>query len=179
MKLELSPIKPQVLAMRVIPRIDDGLAGELGLKLGADRRAVGMLTCSSDDALYVALDEGTKAAPVEVAYAKSFYAGAAHASGPLSGEVIGVYVASDPEEIEAALRAAVKGLEEDAWFYAADEKGELALFPHVVSSTGRYLSAAAGIEPGQPMAYLIAPPLESVIGLDAALKAAPVSLLRW
>jgi ethanolamine utilization protein EutL len=178
-KFDLVPIKPQVLAVRVIPRIDDRLAGDLGLKLPAHRRAVGMLTCTSDDALYVALDEGTKAAPVEVAYAKSFYAGAAHASGPLSGEVIGVYVADDPDEIRAALVAAQKCLEEQAWFYAADDRAELAFFPHVISSSGSYLSAAAGIAPGQPMAYLIAPPLESVIGLDAALKAAAVTLLRW
>ena len=178
-KLDLPPIKPEVLAVRVIPRIDDHLAGELGLKLPPGRRAVGLLTCTSDDALYVALDEGTKAAAVEVAYARSFYAGAAHASGPLSGEVIGVYVAGDPDEIQVALGAAQKCLAEAAWFYAADERGALAFFPHVVSSTGRYLSAQAGIAPGQPLAYLIAPPLESVIGLDAALKAAPVALARW
>jgi ethanolamine utilization protein EutL len=176
---ELPPLKPEVLALRVIPRVDDRLAGELGLNLPPGRRAAGLLTCTSDDALYVALDEGTKAAPVEVVYAKSFYAGAAHASGPLSGEVIGVFAAADPDEIQAALRAAVKCLEEDAWFYSADEKGQLAFFPHVVSATGTYLSAAAGVEVGQPLAYLIAPPLESVIGLDAALKAAPVTLKRW
>jgi ethanolamine utilization protein EutL len=179
MKIDLPPIKPEVLAMRVIPRIDDGLASELGLRLPEGRRAVGLLTCTSDDALYVALDEGTKAARVEVAYAKSFYAGAAHASGPLSGEVIGVYVAEDPDEIAAALRAAQKTLAEEAWFYSADEQGQLAFFPHVIASTGRYLSAAAGIAPGEPMAYLIAPPLESIIALDAALKAAPVRLLKW
>lgn len=177
--LGLAPLKPEVLAMRVIPRIDDRLAGELGLKLPPGRRAVGILTCTSDDALYVALDEGTKAAPVEVAYARSFYAGAAHASGPLSGEVIGVYVAADPDEIQAALRAAAKCLEEQAWFYAADERGRLAMFPHVVTSLGRWLSAQAGLPVGAPMAYLIAPPIESVIGLDAALKAAPVELVKW
>lgn len=179
MKLDLQPLKPEVLAMRVIPRVDERLAGELGLKLPEGRRALGMLTCTSDDALYVALDEGTKAAPVDVVYAKSFYAGAAHASGPLSGEVIGIYAAEDPDEVQAALRAAVKCLEEEAWFWAADERGALAFFPHVVTSLGRYLSAQAGLEPGQPMAYLIAPPLESVIGLDAALKTAPVTLARW
>src|SRR5688572_7259058 len=119
-KPDLPPIKPQVLALRVIPRVDDRLAGELGLKLPEGRRAAGLLTCSSDDALYVALDEGTKAAPVEVAYARSFYAGAAHASGPLSGEVIGVYLGDDPDEIQAALSAAVKCLEEDAWFYGVE-----------------------------------------------------------
>jgi ethanolamine utilization protein EutL len=178
-KIDLQPIKPEVLAVRVIPRVDDRLAGELGLSLPEGRRAVGMLTCTSDDALYVALDEGTKAARVEVAYAKSFYAGAAHSSGPLSGEVIGVYVAEDPDEIQAALRAAEKTLAEDAWFYAADERGALAFFPHVVASTGSYLSALAGVERGSPIAYLIAPPLESIIGLDAALKAAPVTLKKW
>jgi ethanolamine utilization protein EutL len=176
-KLDLSPIKPEVLALRVIARVGEALAAELGLPPG--RHSVGMLTCTSDDALYVALDEGTKAARVEVAYAKSFYAGAAHASGPLSGEVIGVYAGEDPDEVQAALRAATRCLEEDAWFYAADEQGALAFFPHVVASTGSYLSALAGVPAGSPLAYLIAPPLESVIGLDAALKAAPVTLQKW
>ena len=41
-------------------------AGELGLKLPGNARAVGLLTCTSDDALYVALDEATKNAPVDV-----------------------------------------------------------------------------------------------------------------
>jgi ethanolamine utilization protein EutL len=181
LSLPLPPLKAKILAMRVIPRIEDGLASELGLRLPEGRRAVGLLTATSDDALYVALDEGTKAAPVEVAYARSFYAGAAHASGPLSGEVMGVYTASDPDEIQAALRAAAKCLDEDAWFFGVDvEPGQtIAFFPHVVASLGGYLSAAAGLAPGQAMAYLIAPPLESVIGLDAALKAAPTRLVKW
>ena len=51
------------------------------LELTPEQRALGLVTCTSDDALYAALDEGTKAAPVEVVYARSFYAGAAHASG--------------------------------------------------------------------------------------------------
>src|SRR5688572_1795998 len=118
--LGLPPIKPEVLALRVIPRVDDALAAQLGID--GRRRAVGLLTCTSDDALYVALDEGTKAARVEVAYARSFYAGAAHASGPLSGEVIGVYVGDDPDEIQAALKSALACLEPRAWFYAADDR---------------------------------------------------------
>jgi ethanolamine utilization protein EutL len=178
-KLSLPPVKPEVLALRIIPRVHPRLAGELGLKLASDQRALGMLTCTSDDALYVALDEGTKAAAVEVVYAKSFYAGAAHASGPLSGEVIGIFAAANPDEIRAALDAAVRCLAEDAWFYSADDAGRLCFFPHVVSAAGRYLAPLAGVAPGQPLAYLIAPPLESVLGLDAALKAAPVVLQKW
>jgi ethanolamine utilization protein EutL len=175
--VDLEPIVPRALAVRTIPRVDEQLAAEWKLPDGL--RAVGMLTCTSDDALYVALDEGTKAAPVEVVYARSFYAGSSYPSGPLSGEAIGVYAARDPDEIRAALDACVATLAREAWFYAADEKKQLAFFPHVVRATGTYLSREAGVPVGAPIAYLIAPPLESMLGLDAALKAAPVRLQKW
>lgn len=175
--VDLPPIVPRVLAVRTIPRVDEALAAAWQLPDGL--RAAGLITCSSDDALFVALDEGTKAAPAEVVYARSFYAGAAHASGPLSGEAIGVYAARDPDEIREALDGCVRTLEREAWFYAADARGELAFFPHVVRATGTYLSRQAGIAVGAPMAYLIAPPLESMVGLDAALKAAAVQLAKW
>lgn len=175
--VDLVPIKPRALSVRVIARADEALAAALSLPEGL--RAVGLITATSDDALYVALDEGTKAAPADVVYARSFYAGASYPSGPLSGEVIGVYAARDPDEVRAALARCRACLESEAWFYAADERGQLAFFPHVVRSTGSYLSREAGIERGRPMAYLIAPPLESIVGLDAALKAAPVRLAKW
>jgi ethanolamine utilization protein EutL len=175
--VDLPPLVPRVLAVRTIPRVDEQLAAEWKLPEGL--RAVGMLTCTSDDALYVALDEGTKAAAVEVVYARSFYAGSNHSSGPLSGEAIGLYAAQDPDEIQEALKRCLECLEKEAWFYAADPLKQLAFFPHVVRSTGTYLSREAGIPVGAPLAYLIAPPLESMIGLDAALKAAPVTIKKW
>ncbi len=115
-------------------------------------------------------------------YAKSFYAGAAHPSGPLSGECIGIYAGRDPAEVDAALRACLAYLENEAWFYAiavGDAGEDVVFFPHVIASTGRYLAPLAGVAVGAAMAYLIAPPLESVVGLDAACKAANVRLAKW
>lgn len=175
--MDLQALPASVLAVRVIAHADEQLVSQWGLS--QDRRAVGLITCTSDDALFVALDEGTKAAEVEVVYAKSFYAGSSYPSGPLSGEAIGVFAAADPDEIRAALDACCLCLEKDAFFYAADALGKLSFFPHVIRQTGRYLSKLAGIEPGEPMAYLIAPPLESMVALDAALKSAPVELKKW
>lgn len=170
----LEPIKPVVLAVRMIPNVDPQLARELHLE--PRHRSLGMITCTSDDALYASLDEGTKAADVDVVYAKSFYAGAAHASGPLSGEIIGIFGGPDEEAVSSALHATLRYLEHKAWFYAADPEGKLAFFPHVIPSVGRYLSKQASVPPGTPMAYLIAPPIEATLGLDAALKAADVTL---
>jgi ethanolamine utilization protein EutL len=173
----LDPIKPQILSTRIIPNVDRGLAQKL--KLRPDQRSLGLITCTIDDALYVSIDEGTKMADVEVVYAKSFYAGAAHASGPLSGEIIAIFAGPDPAEVRAALTATRTFAENEAWFYAADETGANAFFAHTISRTGSYLSQLAGIPMGESLSYLIACPLEATFGLDAALKAADVEMKVW
>src|SRR5499427_8041382 len=108
---------------------------------------------------------------------------ASYPSGPLSGECIGVYAGRDPAEIDAALDACLAYLESEAWFYAAataeDPDRPVALFPHVIASVGRYLAPLADIAVGSPLAYLIAPPLESIVGLDAACKAGRVRVAKW
>ncbi len=173
----LDPIKPQILSTRIIPNVDRGLAQKL--KMRSDQRSLGLITCTIDDALYVSIDEGTKMADVEVVYAKSFYAGAAHASGPLSGEIIAIFAGPDPAEVRAALTATRTFAENEAWFYAADETGANAFFAHTISRTGSYLSQLAGVPMGESLSYLIACPLEATVGLDAALKAADVEMKVW
>lgn len=173
----MDPIIPRILSARIIPNVDRGFAA--GLKLRPDQRSLGLITCTIDDALYVSIDEGTKMADVEVVYAKSFYAGAAHASGPLSGEIIAIFAGPDPAEIRAALDATRSYAENQARFYAADEAGTNAFFAHTISRTGAYLSQLAGIPMGEPLAYLIACPLEATFGMDAALKAADVAMKVW
>jgi ethanolamine utilization protein EutL len=173
----LEPITPKVLSVRRLPRADPAMVRAYGGD--PDKHvALGLVTVDQDDPTYVALDEATKHAPIDVIFAKSFYAGAAHASGRLSGEILGVIGAADPESIDAGLAALVRCLEHDACFYAADAKATVTVFPHVISSLGEYLAREAGLSPGEPMAYLVAPPIEASIALDAALKAADVRAVR-
>jgi len=173
----LEPIVPTVLSVRRLPSADPALIAAYGGD-PARHAALGLVTCDQDDAMYVALDEATKHAPIDVIFARSFYAGSAHASGRLSGEILGVIAASEPEAIEHGLTALLRCLAHDACFYDADGKRGVTVFPHVISSLGEYLSREAGLPPGAPMAYLVAPPIEATIGLDAALKAADVRAVR-
>lgn len=173
----LDPIKAEILAVKFIPNVAKDLSESM--KLRPEQRSIGMFTCNIDDVGYTAIDEATKKADVEVVYARSFYAGAAHASGPLSGEFIGILAGPDPAEVKAGLEAATQLINEEAFFYAADPEGEIAFYAYTISRTGTYLSQVAGIPAGEPLAYLIAPPLESVYGVDAALKAAEVKMGVW
>ena len=173
----LERIIPTVLSVRRLHNADPALIAAYGGD-PARHSSLGLVTCDQDDAMYVALDEATKHAAVEVVFARSFYAGAAHASGRLSGEILGVIAASEPASIDDGLAAIVRCLEHDACFYDADGHQTVTVFPHVIGSLGHYLSAQAGLAPGEPMAYLVAPPMEATIGLDAALKAAAVRAVK-
>lgn len=171
------PIKAVPLAVQVIPNVDEGLAR--AMSLAPHLRSLGLLTSTIDDVGYTAVDEATKKAAVEVVYAKSFYAGSTHASGPLSGEFIGIIGGENPAEVRSGLDAAIALMAEGACFYSLNEDGSHAYYAHVISRSGTYLSKVAGIAEGEPIAYLIAPPLEAVYGLDAALKSADVKLCRF
>ncbi|MGE7688720.1 ethanolamine utilization microcompartment protein EutL [Lysinibacillus sp. NPDC097214] len=167
-------IMAEILAMQIIPRVNSELAEQLDLK--PYHNSIGLVTLTIDDVGYVALDEATKKADVDVVYAKSFYAGAAHASGPLSGEVIGIIAGSSPDEIRSGFDAIQQKINFDTYFEAILQNESHALFAHTVASCGTYLAELANVKVGTALAYLIAPPLEAIVGLDAALKAADVEL---
>lgn len=167
-------IKPTVLSVKMIPNVDPMLRE--ALKLQEDERSLGLITTDCDDVSYAAMDEATKKAEVRVAYARSMYAGAANASTKLAGEFIGILAGRNPAEVRSGLEAAILYIEQDACFYSANDDDSIVYFAHCISRTGTYLSEAAGVREGTAMAYLIAPPLEAMVGLDAALKAAQVEL---
>ena len=82
----------------------------------------------------------------------------------------------NPADIRSGLEAAIHFAQEEACFYSAKEDDSVVYFAHCISRTGSYLSHQAQVPEGTAMAYLIAPPLEAMVGLDAALKAADVTL---
>lgn len=177
---------PTLLACRQIDAVDGQLAASLALDAGK-HVSLGLVTCDQDDSLYVALDHATKFASVDVVFARSFYAGSKHASGPFSGEILGIVAGTNPDDVAEALWALREQLRPPSGvrfqtFAAASTSpsgDQPAFLAHVVSETGSYLSREAGIERGAPMAYLIAPPLESVVAIDRALKAADVAIAKW
>ena len=172
MKDDLIPAK--VLATHTIANVSETLAEKLGLP--KQYRSIGIITADSDDVTYCALDEATKKAVCRVAYAKSFYAGAANANTALAGEVIGILAAPNPAEARAGLEACVDVIENVAHFISANDDDSVCYYAHCISRTGSYLSEGAGINEGEALAYLIAPPLEAMYGVDAALKAADVRM---
>ena len=161
-----------VLAVRYLANAAPVLCKALGAPEGYPSLA--MLTTDSDDATYIALDEATKAADVRVCYGRSFYAGAANASTPNAGEVIGILAGPNPGAVRSGMEAALGALQRVGF----EDAGGVPYLAHTVSSCGSFLAGEAGVREGTALAYLIAPPLESMYAMDAALKAADVKLCK-
>ena len=164
------PVK--ILAVRYLANASPALCKALGAPQGYP--ALAMLTTDCDDATYIALDAATKAADVQVAYGRSFYAGAANASTPNAGEVIGILAGQTPGAVRSGMEAALAYLQRIGF----EEVNKVPYLAHTVSSAGFFLAKEAGVRPGTALAYLIAPPLEGMYAMDAALKAADVTLCK-
>ena len=164
------PVK--VLSVRYLANAAPSLCKALGAP--EDCPSLGLITTDSDDATYIALDEATKAAAVQVCYSRSFYAGAGNASTPNAGEVIGILAGATPGAVRSGMEAALSALQRIGFDMAED----VPFLSYTVSRTGAFLSKEAGVPEGTAIAYLIAPPLESMYALDAAIKAADVKLQK-
>ena len=165
-------IPVNVLAVRYLAAASTALSRALGAPEGYP--CLAMLTADSDDPTYIALDEATKAADVKVCYTHSFYAGAGNASTPHAGEVIGILAAPTPGAARSGMEAVLSALERVGF----EEENGVPYLAYTVSRTGSFLAKEAGIREGDALAYLIAPPLESMYAMDAALKAADVKLCK-
>ena len=165
-------IPVNILAVRYLANASPALCRALGAPKGSP--SLGMLTTDCDDATYIALDAATKAADVKVCYGRSFYAGASNASTPNAGEVIGILAGATPGAVRSGMEAALATLQRVGF----DRVGEVPYLAHTVSSVGSYLAKEAGVAEGMAVAYLIAPPLEAMYAMDAALKAADVKLCK-
>jgi ethanolamine utilization protein EutL len=164
----------KILGVRIIPNADHMLLEKLDVPKYV--RSLGIITTDCDDVSYAALDEATKKANVTVVYARSMYAGSTNASTLLAGEFIGILGAPDPAQVKSGVEAAISFIENDAAFISANDDDSIVYFNCCISRTGSYLSKEAKVPEGTAMAYLIAPPMEAVCGMDAALKAAEVEM---
>lgn len=173
--MKRDPLKASVLAAKIIPNASPEMLKDFE-NLPENFKSLALITSDCDDVTYTALDEATKKADVVVAYAKSFYGGAANANTKLAGEIIGILAGPNPAEVKSGLDAAIDMIENGAYFVSANEDDSICYYAHCISRTGSYLSEGAGIPEGEALAYLIAPPLEAMYAVDAAIKAADVKL---
>lgn len=151
----LQPVPVRVLASRIIPSVDPGLVA--AFKLEPRHRALALFTSDSDDVSYIAIDEATKKAAVDVVYASSFYGGAGPCLRALFRRIYRNPCCGDTRGCRSrAAHRRVDYAQNRVSFLTADPEGKLIFLSHLVSSCGTYVAEQAGIPVGTALAWLIA-----------------------
>lgn len=170
-------IKTYVLSQKLIPNVDKDMFKEL--KLPDDHRSIGIFTADNDDAAYIAMDDATKKANIQVAYVESTYGGGSCAWSKYGGEVIGIISGPTPDEVRCGLKYIKEFIETKSSLYSVNEDDSVVYYAYNISRIGKYYANSLGLKEGSSLAYLASAPLESMYALDVALKAADVHVAEF
>ncbi|MEF9919191.1 MAG: ethanolamine utilization microcompartment protein EutL [Eubacterium sp.] len=167
-------LKAHMLYSKLMTDIEDIMIEEFNLPEG--HIDIGLFTTDNEDIGYIAADEATKKANVHVCYAKSTYGGLGCAYG---GEMIGIISGPSISDVESGLSTITHFTENNANLFSAREDDGVQYYAQVISKIGSYLAEISGLPKGSSIAYLVAPPLESMMGVDEALTAADVEVVKF
>lgn len=171
-------IYPEILSMVLISQVSEALKEDL--QLCEEHTSCAIITATIDDFVFLALDEATKKAEIDVTYTGSFYGGNPNSSSKLQGEGIGVFAGKTVSSVEAAIDA-IHDFYDSKQVYAVscNDEGSIAYLTYTVASVGTYFAKTMNIPFGSSMAYLVGPPIESVYAADAADKASNAKLVKF
>lgn len=172
--MDLLTLSNNILSSKIITNISYDF--RKFLNINQSHNSMGIMTVKTDLLAYTAFDEVTKFLDVEVIYAKSTYCGHQRATTKLAGEFIGIICGENPDEIKDALNFISHYMDRGAGEiqFANDDEG-IPFYCKLISKPGSYFSNIANSN-DEALCFLIAPPLEAVYAIDAALKATSAHL---
>lgn len=171
-------IYPEILSLVRISQVTEAL--KEALHLSANHTSCAIMTATIDDFVFLALDEATKKADVDVTYTGSFYGGNPNSSSKLQGEGIGIFAGESVSSVQAAIDA-IREFDESRQVYAVscNEDDSITYLTYTVARVGSYFADTMNIPLGCSMAYLVGPPVESVYAADAADKASNAKMVKF
>jgi len=137
---------------------------------------LGLFTTACDGVGYVAADDATKKANVEVVNIRTTYGGHGNFN---DGQVFGIISGPTVSDVERGLRYVRDFTEREAGLYSISDDDTTMIYAECVSRIGKYFSKAYGLEVGSSIAYLIAPAIQGAVGIDEALTVANVEVVKY
>jgi ethanolamine utilization protein EutL len=137
---------------------------------------IGIFTTQYDGVGYCAADEATKFANVDVAYIRTLYGAGA---GLNDGQVFGVITGPTISDVENGLRYVHDYAQNKSSVYSVNEDDTNLIYAQLVPKIGKYFSKTYDLPLGASIAFLFAPALEGIVGIDEALTVADVEVVKF
>ena len=128
------------------------------------------------DVMWLAVDDATKKAKIKVIQIETVYGSVDHSWSRYGGEITAIISGEKVADVKSGLHYAKDYIENKSGNYHLNEDGTLGYYVDYVPRIGKYYQESLGLSEGTSIAYLVSAPVESMYGLDKALKAADVKI---
>jgi|GEM_PF-740944 len=167
-------MKARVISAKLLTAVEDVMIKKFELP---DKHSdIGIFTTETDEAGYVAIDEATKEANIYAAYTSSTYGETGCGNG---GQMFGVISGPSMDDVKIGIQYIIDFVSTKAGLYSANDDGSITYFAQTVSSIGSYFAKRLNLPEGSAIAYVSAPPLEGLVGVDEALRSADVKIVEF
>lgn len=167
-------ISGRITANRLLTDVEDIMLEDYHLPDGYID--IGLFETDCEGVGYTAADNATKMANVEVVSISSTYGGTGQAN---DGQVFGIISGPTVSDVERGLRYVREFAEHEASLYSISNDDDAAIYAQYISRIGKYFSKAYGLPVGSSIAYLVAPAILGVIGIDEAMTVANVEIVKY
>ena len=172
--MKIVKMETHMLSQKVIANVTPEFARVYNIPEG--HTSVGFFSADNDDIGYLAVDDATKKAKIKVIQIETVYGGVDYSWSRYGGEITAIISGEKVADVKSGLQYAKDYIENKSGNYSLNEEGTLGYYVDYVPRIGKYYQESLGLSEGTSIAYLVSAPVESMYGLDKALKAADVKI---
>ena len=157
-------IDAHVVMEKLVPRITEEYRKIYDIPENHESMAIFSADC--EDVMWLAVDDATKKAKIKVIQIETVY----------GGEITAIISGEKVADVKSGLQYSKDYIENKSGNYSLNEEGTLGYYVDYVPRIGKYYQESLGLSEGTSIAYLVSASVESMYGLDKALKAADVKI---
>ena len=167
----------RITSQKIIAHVSDEFAKAYGLPKGHE--SVAFFSADNDDVAYLAADDATKKARIQVVHAKTFYGGADCSWSKYGGSILVLISGPRVEDVKSGLSYIQDFINRQAGLYCFDGDESKEFYAQTIAKSGSYFSEEFGVEKGQPYCYLFGSPIESAYAIEKALRASDTTMAYY
>ena len=175
--MKISPIPTHMLSQKLLARISAEFRRVY--QVPDEHGSVGMFTADNDDVAYLAVDDATKEARIQVLKAETFYGGEGCSWSRYGGKIEVIISGPKVEDVRNGLRYVRDYIERKGGLFCFDDNPTMAFFARTMERTGKYFAGKYSIPEGDAYTYLVGGPIESSYAIDKALKASKTTIRQF
>lgn len=175
--MEIVKMKTTMLSQKIIANVSAEFAKAYQLPEG--HQSVAFFSVDNDDAGYLAVDDATKKADIQVIHAETFYGGATCSWSKYGGSVFVMFSGPKVADVKSGLAYVKDFIDHRTEFCNFNGDRGTAFYAQCVPKSGKFFHDFCGVEEGTAYAYLVGGPIETNYALDKALKAGETRIARY